>query len=45
MGANYLEVKEGKKAAEIFQRCLKEFPASPARAQWTADLARARTMP
>ena len=44
MGANYLEVKEGKKAAEVFQRCLKEFPASPQRAEWTSSLARARAL-
>jgi hypothetical protein len=44
MGANYLEVKVGKRAADVFQRCLKEFPASPARAQWTRDLARARAI-
>jgi len=44
MGANYLEVKEGNKAAQIFERCLKEFPASPHRAEWTANLARARAL-
>ena len=44
MGANYLEVKEGKKAAEVFQRCLKEFPASPHRSEWTSNLARARAL-
>ena len=44
MGANYLEVKEGKKAAAIFQRWLKEFPSSPRRAEWTASLAAARAL-
>ena len=44
MGANYLEVKEGKKAAEVFQRCLNEFPASPHRSEWTSNLARARAL-
>lgn len=44
MGANYLDVKEGKKAAAIFQRCLKEFPASALRSEWTANLAKARAL-
>jgi thioredoxin-like negative regulator of GroEL len=44
MGANYLEVKEGKKAAQIFERCLKEFPASPHRSEWTSSLALARAL-
>ena len=44
MGANYLEVKEGKRAAAVFQRCLKEFPASASRVQWTSDLAKARAL-
>jgi thioredoxin-like negative regulator of GroEL len=44
MGANYLEVREGKKATDVFQRCLKEFPSSRSRSQWTADLARARAI-
>jgi thioredoxin 1 len=44
MGAYYLEVKEGKRAAEVFERCLKEFPVSPHRSEWTANLTRARAL-
>lgn len=44
MGANYLELKEGKRAAGVFERCLKEFPASARRSEWTSNLARARTV-
>jgi thioredoxin-related protein len=45
LGVNYLEVKEGKKAAETFNRCLREFKASPRRAEWTQKLAQARALP
>lgn len=44
MASNYLEVKEGKRAAETFQRCLKEFPNSPRTEEWTAGLAQARSI-
>ena len=44
LGVNYLEVKDGKKAAETFNRCLREFKASPRRAEWTQRLAQARTL-
>jgi len=44
MGVNYLEVKEGKKAADVFERCLKEFPGSARRSEWTSNLARARAL-
>jgi len=44
MGLNYLEVKEGKKAVETFDRCLREFKASPRRAEWTQKLALARAL-
>jgi thioredoxin-like negative regulator of GroEL len=44
IGANYLEVKEGKKAAEIFEKCLKEFPASARRDEWSSRLAQARAL-
>jgi len=44
MGANYLEVKEGKLAASLFERCLKEFPSSSRRQEWTAKLIQARTL-
>jgi thioredoxin-like negative regulator of GroEL len=43
MGANYLEVKEAKRAAETFERCLKEFPSSSRKQEWTAGLAQARS--
>lgn len=42
MAANYLDVKEGKRAVETFQRCLKEFPNSPRKDEWTAGLQKAR---
>ena len=42
MGANSLEMKEGKRAAGVFQRCLKEFPNSPRKDEWTAGLQEAR---
>ena len=45
LGVNYLEVKEGKKAAETFNRCLREFKASPRRDEWTQKLAQARALP
>jgi thioredoxin-related protein len=44
MGANYLDVREGKKAADIFARCLKEFPASARRSEWSSRLAEARAL-
>jgi thioredoxin-like negative regulator of GroEL len=44
LGANYLDVKEGKRAADVFQRCLKEFPASERRSEWTAGLTQARAL-
>jgi len=44
MGANYLDVKEGKKAAEVFEKCLKEFPASARRPEWSRGLAEARAL-
>jgi len=44
MGLNYLEVKEGKKAVDTFNRCLREFTASPRRAEWTQKLAQARAL-
>ena len=44
MGANYLDVKEGKKAAEVFEKCLKEFPASAHRPEWSSRLAAARAL-
>lgn len=44
MGSNYLEVEDGKRAAEVFERCLKEFPGSRNRSDWTSNLARARAL-
>jgi hypothetical protein len=44
MGANYLDVKAGKQAASVFERCLKEFPTSARKQEWMANLIRARTM-
>ena len=41
MGLNFLEVQDSKLAAETFETCLKEFPASQQRAAWTLNLARA----
>jgi tetratricopeptide (TPR) repeat protein len=41
IGENFLEVQDSKLAAETFEKCLKEFPASPRRAEWTLNLARA----
>ena len=45
LGLNYLEVKEAKKAVETFNRCLREFKASPRRAEWTQKLAQAKGLP
>jgi thioredoxin-like negative regulator of GroEL len=44
MGLNFLDLREGKEAAAIFERCLKEFPKSENRDRFTAELARARQM-
>ena len=44
LGLNYLEVHEGKKAVDTFNRCLREFKASPRRAEWTQKLAQARAL-
>ena len=41
MGLNSLEVKDGKQAADTFEKCLKEFPNSRHQPQWTLNLARA----
>ena len=45
IGMNFLEVKEGKKAVDTFNRCLREFKTSPRRAEWTQKLAQARALP
>ncbi len=44
MASNYLEVKEGKKAVETYDRLLRDFRASTRRAEWTAKLAQARAL-
>ena len=41
MALNSLEVPDGKRAAQMLERCLKEFPASPRKAEWTQNLSRA----
>ena len=45
LGVNYLEVKEGKKAVETFNRCLREFKTSARRTEWTQKLAQAKGLP
>ena len=44
MGANSLEVKDGKQAAETFEKCLKDFPTSQNQPDWVLELARAYGM-
>ena len=44
LGVNYLEVKEGKKAVDTFNRLLREFKSSPRRTEWTQKLAQARAI-
>jgi len=39
--ANYLDVKDGRRAAVTLERCLKEFPKSAREGAWTLDLGRA----
>src|SRR5262249_45597668 len=41
IGFNFLEVQDSRLAAESFERCLKEFPDSAKKTEWTLDLARA----
>jgi thioredoxin-like negative regulator of GroEL len=41
MGLNSLEVKDGKRAADAFEKCLKEFPGSQRKTDWTLGLGRA----
>ena len=44
MGHNFLDLRNGKEAASLFERCLKEFPKSENRPKFTSDLARARQL-
>lgn len=41
IGLNFLEVQDSKLAAESFKKCLREFPNSPKKTQWTLDLCQA----
>jgi TolA-binding protein len=41
MALNSLSVKDGNGAAEILERCLKEFPKSDRHIEWTLNLGRA----
>lgn len=44
MGHNFLDLREGKEAVSVFERCLKEFPKSENRPKFTLELARARQL-
>jgi thioredoxin-related protein len=44
IGHNFLDLREGKEAVSVFERCLKEFPKSENRPKFTLDLARARQL-
>ena len=44
MGLNFLDLRDGKQAAAIFERCLKEFPKSENRQRFMSELARARQL-
>jgi thioredoxin-related protein len=41
IGLNFLELKQSKQAADAFDKCLKEFPASSRRPEWTLNLGKA----
>ena len=41
MALNSLDLKDGKRASEILEKCLKEFPSSRNKAEWTLSLGRA----
>jgi thiol-disulfide isomerase/thioredoxin len=41
IGSNSLDVRDGQHAMEIFEKCLKEFPASQRSTKWTLGLGRA----
>lgn len=41
IASNFLEAKDGKAAAEWFENCLKAFPNSPRKREWTLNLAQA----
>ena len=44
LGLNFLTLREGKRAAASFEKCLKEFPDSPGKSQWTLHLAEAYSL-
>lgn len=44
MGLNFLDLRDGKQAAAVFERCLKEFPTSQNRQRFMSELARARQL-
>jgi thioredoxin-like negative regulator of GroEL len=44
MGLNFLDLRDGKEAATVFERCLKEFPKSENRQRFMDELARARQL-
>jgi thiol-disulfide isomerase/thioredoxin len=44
MGSNYLETRAGKLAADVFTRCVKEFPGSPHVLEWQLNVGRAYAM-
>jgi len=44
LALNSLAVQDGKRAAEMFERLLKEFPGSPRKADWTENLIHSRAL-
>jgi thiol-disulfide isomerase/thioredoxin len=44
VGANWLEIEDGRRAAAIFRRCLVEFPRDLRREEWLARLAAAEAL-
>jgi thioredoxin-like negative regulator of GroEL len=44
IGLNFLDLRDGKQAVAVFERCLKEFPKSENRLRLTEELARARRL-
>jgi tetratricopeptide (TPR) repeat protein len=44
LGLNFLTLREGKRAAASFEKCLKEFPDSPGKSQRTLHLAEAYSL-
>ena len=44
MGLNFLDLREGKEAVTIFERCLREFPKSANRERYMTELSQARQL-